>query len=96
MNQIPETATGALAQMPSTATEVAKFSKLLIQSVKNGDVNPLQLIVQLHALTKVYEEVREEIEENVLKEAEKFPETVIESLKLLNASVRRERSFFGH
>jgi hypothetical protein len=78
MNQLSETATGALAQMPSTATEVAKFSKLLIQSVKSGDVNPLQLIVQLHALTKVYEEVREEIEENVLKEAEKFPEKVIE------------------
>jgi hypothetical protein len=78
MNQLPETATGALSQMPSTATEVAKFSKLLIQSVKNGDVNPLQLIVQLHALTKIYEEVREEIEENVLKEAEKFPEKVIE------------------
>jgi hypothetical protein len=78
MNQLSETATGALAQMPSTATEVAKFSKLLIQSVKSGDVNPIQLIVQLHALTKVYEEVREEIEENVLKEAEKFPEKVIE------------------
>jgi hypothetical protein len=78
MNQIPETATGALAQMPSTATEVAKFSKLLIQAVKSGDVNPLQLIVQLHALTKVYEEVREEIEANVLREAEKFPERIIE------------------
>jgi hypothetical protein len=78
MNNLPETATGALSLMPSTATEVAKFSKLLIQSVKNGDVNPLQLIVQLHALTKVYEEVREEIEENILKEAEKFPERVIE------------------
>jgi hypothetical protein len=78
MNQISEPATGALAQMPSTATEVAKFSKLLIQAVKSGDVNPLQLIVQLHALTKVYEEVREEIEDNVLKEAEKFPEKVIE------------------
>ena len=78
MNQLPETATGALSLMPSTATEVAKFSKLLIQSVKSGDVNPLQLIVQLHALTKVYEEVREEIEEHVLREAEKFPEKVIE------------------
>ena len=78
MNQLSETATGALSQMPSTATEVAKFSKLLIEAVRSGDVNPLQLIVQLHALTKVYEEVREEIEENVLKEAEKYPERIIE------------------
>ncbi len=78
MNQIPETAIGTLSLMPSTSTEVAKFSKLLIQGVKSGDINPLQLVVQLHALTKVYEEVREEIEENVLKEAEKYPEKVIE------------------
>ena len=78
MNQVPETVTGTLSLMPSTATEVAKFSKLLIQGVKSGEINPLQLVVQLHALTKVYEEVREEIEENVLKEADKFPERVIE------------------
>ena len=77
-NQLPDTAIGTLSLMPSTATEVAKFSKLLIQGVKSGDINPLQLVVQLHALTKVYEEVREEIEENVLKEADKFPERVIE------------------
>lgn len=78
MNTLPETAAGTLALMPSTAVEVAKFSKHLIEAVRSGDVNPLQLIVQLHALTKVYEEVREEIEENVLREAEKFPERIIE------------------
>jgi hypothetical protein len=77
-NQLPETAIGTLKLMPSTAFEVAKFSTLLIKSVRNGEINPLELIVQLHALTKVYEEVREEIEENVLREAEKFPEKVIE------------------
>lgn len=78
MEELPSTPAGTLALMPSTAVEVAKFSKMLIQSVRSGDLNPLQLIVQLHALTKVYEEVREEIEDNVLKEAEKYPEKVIE------------------
>lgn len=78
MNQIPETAIGTLSLMPSTALEVAKFSKLLIQGVRSGEINPLQLVVQLHALTKVYEEVREEIEDNVLTEAGKYPEKVIE------------------
>lgn len=77
-DQLPTTAAGTLSLMPSTATEVAKFSKLLIQGVRSGEINPLQLVVQLHALTKVYEEVREEIEENVLREAEMFPEKVIE------------------
>lgn len=77
-DQLPTTVQGTLSLMPSTATEVAKFSKLLIQGVRSGEINPLQLVVQLHALTKVYEEVREEIEENVLREAEMFPEKVIE------------------
>ena len=78
MSDLPTTAAGVLRLMPSTATSVAMFSKQLIQSVHAGEVNPLELIVQLHALTKVYEEVREEIEENVLREADKFPERVIE------------------
>jgi hypothetical protein len=78
MNQLPDTAASALSLMPSTASEVARFSKQLIESVKSGNSNPLELVVQLHALTKVYELVREEIEENILKEAEKYPEKVIE------------------
>lgn len=75
---LPDTAAGTLKLMPSTTSEVARFSHQLIKGVKSGEINPLELIVQLHALTKVYEEVREEIEENVLKEAEKYPEKVIE------------------
>lgn len=78
MNTLPDTAAGTLKLMPSTTSEVARFSYQLIKGVKSGEINPLELIVQLHALTKVYEEVREEIEENVLKEAEKYPEKVIE------------------
>lgn len=78
MNQMPDTATSVLSLMPSTASQVAKFSKQLIESVRDGRTNPLELIVQLHALTKVYEEVKDEIEENVLTEANKYPEKVIE------------------
>ena len=78
MNQMPDTATSVLSLMPSTASQVAKFSKQLIESVREGRTNPLELIVQLHALTKVYEEVKDEIMDNVMTEAEKFPEKKIE------------------
>lgn len=78
MNQLPDNPASALNLMPSTSEEVSRFSKSLIESVKSGQLNPLELVVQLHALTKVYELVREEIEENILKEAEKYPEKVIE------------------
>lgn len=76
--EFPNTATAVLSLMPNTATQVAKFSKSLIESVREGRTNPLELIVQLHALTKVYEEVREEIEDNILTEANKYPDKIIE------------------
>ena len=75
---MPDTATSVLSLMPSTATQVAKFSKQLIESVRSGRNNPLEMIVQLHALTKVYEEVKDEIMENVMTEAEKYSEKKIE------------------
>ena len=75
---MPDTATSVLSLMPSTSSQVAKFSKQLIESVREGRTNPLELIVQLHALTKVYEEVREEIEDNILTEANKYPDKIIE------------------
>lgn len=75
---MPDTATSVLSLMPSTASQVAKFAKQLIESVRDGRTNPLELIVQLHALTKVYEEVKDEIMDNVMNEADKFPDKVIE------------------
>ena len=65
---------GVMRLMPSKATEVATFSKQLIQSVKSGDANPLEVLVMLRSLELVSELVREEIEGNVLTEAEKNPE----------------------
>lgn len=74
MNELPGSAMGVLKIMPSTASEVARFSKQLVESVKSGNSDPLELIVQLHALTKVYELVREEIEDNINKAADKYSE----------------------
>lgn len=90
MNDLPNTALGALRIMPSSAGETARFAKQLIESVKHGEANPLQLIVQLHALTKVYELVREEIESDMLREADKYPEKVIEAF-----GARLEKSEVG-
>lgn len=78
MTDLPNSAIGTLRLMPAKANEVAIFSKQLIQSVKNGEVNPLELLVILRSLEAVSELVREEIEENILTEADRFSEKVIE------------------
>lgn len=78
MNELPSSAIGTLRLMPSKASEVAQFSRQLIVAVQSGEVNPLELLVMLRSLEAVSELVREEIEENILTEAGKFSEKVIE------------------
>lgn len=74
MNNLPQDAYSALTHMPSTAAEVARFSKQLIQDVKEGQINPLKLLVMLRSLEAVSELVREEIQTEIQTEAEKHSE----------------------
>ena len=73
------TAMSALRLMPSKASEVASFSKKIIESVKSGDANPLEVLVMLRALEAVSELVREEIEDNIVREADKHAEKKFEA-----------------
>ena len=74
MSDLPETAMGALRLMPNKTTEIAIFVKQIISAVKSGDANPLEVLVMLRSLELVSELVREEIEDNILTEAEKHSE----------------------
>lgn len=74
INELPNTPISTLSLMPSTASEIAKFSKGLIDSVRNGDTNPLKLLIMLKSLEAVSELVREEIQDEILNEAEKNSE----------------------
>jgi hypothetical protein len=64
--------------MPAKTDEIVRFSRQLVQSVKDGNTNPLELLVMLRSLEAVSEMVREDIEENILKEADKYSEKVIQ------------------
>jgi len=74
MSDLPETAIGALRLMPNTTPQVAVFVKQIISAVKSGDANPLEVLVMLRSLELVSELVRDEIEDNILTEAEKHSE----------------------
>lgn len=78
MTDLPNSAVGMLRLMPSKASEVATFVRQVVNSVKNGDANALEVLVMLRAVELAAEEIREEIQENILNEADRFSERVIE------------------
>jgi hypothetical protein len=80
-------AVGVLRLMPSKAKEVALFSKQIIESVKSGDANALEVLIMLRSLELVSELVRDEIQDNILTAAEKYPEKKFEAF---GAIVSRE------
>lgn len=77
MNE-PSTALGALRMMPSTASEIGRFSKQLIEGVQEGNINPLELLVMLRALEGVSKTVRDSIDGNIQSAADKYSEKEFE------------------
>src|SRR5687768_15208997 len=73
MSDLPNSAIGTLRLFATTQTQVDVFSDQLIESVKNGEVNPIEILVQLKAFEKVSERVIKEIKANVMSEAGKYP-----------------------
>jgi hypothetical protein len=80
MNEIPVSAIGTLKLMPSNTQQIARFSKLLIEDVQNGNVNPLELLVMLRALEGMSKTVRECIDSNIQSAADKYSEKEFEVL----------------
>lgn len=79
MDELPSTAMGVMRLMPNSDKSVAQFSKQLIESVRSGDVNPLELLVMLRSLEAVSELVRDEIKDNINTAADKYPEKKFEA-----------------
>lgn len=86
MNNLPETPVSALRLLATTQAQVDSFSDGLIRSVKDGEVNPLEILVMLRAFEKVTKRVLSEIDKNYLDEADKYPEKKFE---LYGASIEK-------
>lgn len=78
MSHLPDNPMSMLRLMPARVKEVATFAKGIIQSVKNGDANPLEALVMMRALQLLSKEVIDQIEENILNEANRYNEKTIE------------------
>lgn len=86
MNEIPQTAIGTLKLMPATTQEIARFSRLLIEDVQNGNLNPLELLVMLRALERVSETVLDSIGANLDSAKDKYSE---KNFDILGAQVEK-------
>lgn len=70
--------TELLSLMASTSVQIDFFSDSIIQSVKEGEVNPLDVCIQLKAMELATDRIRKEIHENLMNEVNKFPEKEFE------------------
>lgn len=73
MSILPESPQGVLEQFALTSTSIDVFSDGVIESVKNGEVDPIKVLVQLRAFEKASERIIKEIRENFLTAADKYP-----------------------
>jgi hypothetical protein len=76
---MPNSPMSMLRLMPSRADEVARFSKSVIESVKTGNANAIEVLVMLRSLEAVSELVREEIQDNVMNAVDKYSGKTIEA-----------------
>lgn len=68
-------ATSVVTIGPSTSDEVNRFANQVIQAVKNGEENPLKLLIQIRGMEKAFKIIAEKIKDNYLKESENYPGT---------------------
>src|SRR6187397_3382276 len=78
MDNLPTTAIGVMGLMAQTSTQIDVFSDQVIESVKRGEVSPIETQLRIKAMEKAFERILKEIKDNVLTEADKYPGTEFE------------------
>lgn len=74
MTDLPNTAMGVIRQLSVSKPGIEMFCKQLISSVKNGEVNPLELKAFLKTMEKIIEQVDKETKDEQLNEAMRYSE----------------------
>lgn len=78
MNGGPSTAIGAARMLPTTQTQIDVFSDQVIESVRQGEANPIEVLVIMKAFEKAQERILKEIREHFVNEASKYPENAFD------------------
>lgn len=64
--------------LPTTQTQIDLFSDSVIESVRQGETNPLEVLVILKAFEKAADRILKEVRDNFVNEADKYPEKSFE------------------
>lgn len=95
MNELPSKAAGVIAQFPATSVSIDVFSDGVIESVKNGEADPLAIQSQIRAMERAFKRILSEINQEVLTAADKYPGTEFEFMgnKITKGSVKTEYDY---
>lgn len=95
MNEAPSSPTSLLNYLPSTGDQVKTFAAGIVRSVKEGQENPLNVMLQIRAMEKAFEAIRNEIKDEVLTEADKYPGTTFQfrGVDLAKGDVKTEYDY---
>jgi len=63
-----------LGLMASTSTQISVFSDGIIEAIKGGELNPLDVAIQLKAMELASDRIRKETKTELLNEVDKYPE----------------------
>lgn len=75
MNELPDSPQGVMNLLPNTSQQITTFANGVINAVKDGNENPLNVMLQIRAMEKAFETIKNSIKENVIREADKYPGT---------------------
>lgn len=86
MNDLPTHATGVMNLFSTSRTGIDVFSDQIIQAVKEGEINPLQVRIWIKTMEEIIERVKKETSENQLREADKWSE---QKFQYLGATIEK-------
>lgn len=75
MNELPSSPASLMHLMPSTGEQVNTFAQGIIRSVKDGEENPLNVMLYIRAMEKAFRVINDQIKEYAVREADKYPGT---------------------
>ncbi len=77
-NELPSTAVGVLDMFATSRAGIDIFSDQIIESVRNGETNPLKVRIWIKTLEEILDRVKKETAESQLAEANKWTEKKFE------------------
>lgn len=73
MSDLPNTPMGVMELLPSTSSQITSFSKQIVDAVRTGHENPLNVLLQIRAMEKSLKIIYDNIKVFAEREAEKYP-----------------------